>query len=113
MSNQSNEIARLNDAFRKEIFSQPSGRVLMTRTLTQMFDDHASMRILKTIQNFNDFNKGNDPYGERDFGGFDFEQQRIIWKIDYYDHSMEYGSQNPADPDQTNRVITIMAPQDW
>ena len=34
--------------------------------------------------------------------------QRLFWKIDYYDHSMQHGSPDPADPAVTERVMTIM-----
>ena len=50
----------------------------------------------------------NDPYGEHDFGSFDYKGQKIFWKIDYYDLNYEYMSENPADPTITNRVLTIM-----
>ncbi len=31
---------------------------------------------------FGSFTEDNDPHGERDFGGFKHEGQRISWKID-------------------------------
>ena len=60
------------------------------------------------VQNFNDFNEGNDPYKEHDFGSFDYNGNKIFWKIDYYDLNNQYYSENPANPDITNRVLTIM-----
>jgi Protein of unknown function (DUF3768) len=29
-------------------------------------------------------------------------------KLDYYDHTLTFGSENPADPTITTRVLTIM-----
>ena len=61
----------------------------------------------------NDFNEDNDPYGEHDFGAIDHNGQKIYWKIDYYDSDLKYGSENPADPCQTARVITIMLANEY
>ncbi len=54
------------------------------------------------------FTPDNDPFGEHDFGAFEQNGERIVWKIDYYDLAMEFGSPDPADPYQTTRVLTIM-----
>ena len=64
--------------------------------------------IISKVRNFNDFNEGNNPYGERDFGAFDFKGQKIFWKIDYYDRNFEFASPDAADPTVTNRVLTVM-----
>jgi hypothetical protein len=34
-------------------------------------------------------------------------------KIDYYDGSLEFGSDDPADASVTTRVITILLPEDY
>lgn len=47
-------------------------------------------------------------YGERDFGAFDHAGERIFWKIDYYDRTLRHGSEDPSDPTQTVRLLTIM-----
>lgn len=52
--------------------------------------------------------EADDTYGERDFGAFDHNGERIMWKIDYYHPSLEYGSEDPSDPLQTTRILTIM-----
>ena len=62
---------------------------------------------------FDSFTEDNDPHGERDFGAFEHEGQRIFWKIDYYDRALTYGSENPADPQQTVRVLTIMLASEY
>jgi hypothetical protein len=57
---------------------------------------------------FDAFTEGDDPYGEHDFGAFDLDGTRYFWKIDYYDHDLEHGSDDPSDPEKTRRVLTIM-----
>ena len=39
--------------------------------------------------------------------------ERLFWKIDYYDLAMERVSENPADPTQTTRVLTISYAEDF
>lgn len=97
-------IAALNDAFR-------ANPVLGTFVLTAGIRNNSSeniANIISKVRNFNDFNEGNNPYGERDFGAFDFKGQKIFWKIDYYDRNFEFASLDAADPTVTNRVLTVM-----
>ena len=97
-------IAALNDAFR-------ANPVLGTFVLTAGIRNNSSeniANIISKVRNFNDFNEGNNPYGGRDFGAFDFKGQKIFWKIDYYDRNFEFASPDAADPTVTNRVLTVM-----
>lgn len=97
-------IAALNDAFR-------ANPVLGTFVLTAGIRNNSSeniANIISKVRNFNDFNEGNNPYGERDFGAFDFKGQKIFWKIDYYDRNFEFASPDATDPTVTNRVLTVM-----
>lgn len=43
----------------------------------------------------------------------DLDTLRVIWKIDYYDKEMRYGSPDSADPSVTGRVMTVMLPEDY
>ena len=47
-------------------------------------------------------------HGEHDFGSFEVAGEKFFWKIDYYDERCEFGSEDPADPEKTMRVLTIM-----
>ena len=99
-----NDIATLNDTFRK-IFT--GGQVLLTAGIAAMSSEDKA-NIVSMVQNFNDFTEDNNVYGERDFGSFDYKGEKILWKIDYYDLNHKYMSEDPSNPDITNRVLTIM-----
>jgi hypothetical protein len=60
------------------------------------------------VATFSDFTPENDPLGEHDFGSFTLVGRRFFWKIDYYDKQLQYGSESPADPCVTTRVLTLM-----
>ncbi|MBA3895825.1 MAG: DUF3768 domain-containing protein [Sphingomonadaceae bacterium] len=70
----------------------------------------AQAELLKAMRNHR---FENDAHGERDFGAFEFRDQRVFFKVDYYDLELTYGSEDPADASQTCRVITIMLPEDY
>jgi len=105
MANRSEKIAQLNDAFRNSMGQ--GGQVYMTRGI-QALPDEDRLQVFNLVKTFNDFSEDNDPYKEHDFGAFDYKGERIIWKIDYYDKELKQGSEDPADPAQTTRVMTVM-----
>jgi hypothetical protein len=45
---------------------------------------------------------------EHDFGSIEVAGETIFWKIDYHGSDMASGSEDPADPERTTRVLTIM-----
>jgi hypothetical protein len=102
-------IARLNDAFRK---TGAGGRMLMTAGV-QRLSERDRAEIVQKIRLYDQFTAANDPYGEHDFGSLEQGGQKIFFKIDYYDPSYEYGSEDPADPEQTERVLTIMLAHEY
>ena len=104
-----NDIATLNDNFRKSFIG---GEVLLSAGIAAMSSEDKA-NIVSLIQNFDNFNENNDPYGEHDFGSFDYKGNKIFFKIDYYDLNNQYMSENPANPDITNRVLTIMLAEEY
>lgn len=70
-------------------------------------------RIREKVELYDDFNEGNNPHGERDMGVFEHAGNRVMWKIDYYDRDLEFGSEHPEDPAQTRRVLTIMLAEEY
>jgi hypothetical protein len=65
-------------------------------------------KCIETVRRFDAFDEGNDPWQEHDFGAFEVEGQRRLFKIDYYNLDMRYHSPDPSDPSVTLRVMTIM-----
>ena len=104
-------IRELNDAFRKSL--DPNlGKVVMTSGVSALPSDVRAMAIRKT-KTFDAFTADNDPHGEHDFGGFELAGQRFLFKIDCYDSSLEMGSDDPADPAKTTRVLTLMLAEEY
>ena len=103
-------IAALNDLARTAM--GVASRLMQTPGISALPPADQS-RIREMVETFSDFNPGNDPYGERDFGGFEFNGHAILWKIDYYDTALEMGSEEPSDPAQTTRVLTIMLREEY
>jgi Protein of unknown function (DUF3768) len=100
-------IAELNDWFRHDL-----GRLSVTSGIAALPAAEQSA-IFGKVAAFNDFSEDNDPHNEHDFGAFEHDGQRIFWKIDYYAPDMEHGSEDPSDPAQTVRVLTIMLADEY
>jgi Protein of unknown function (DUF3768) len=45
---------------------------------------------------------------EHDFGTFEVGGETYFFKLDYYSPDLQGGSEDPADPAVTTRVLTIM-----
>ena len=105
-------IAKQNDAFRKFPFA--GGKFMMTRGVSAFMQEH-EVNILPLVQDFNDFNENNDPYGEHDYGSFTIKDEKIMWKIDYYDaaSNYKYGSEDASNSSITRRVLTIMLADEY
>jgi arylsulfatase A-like enzyme len=110
MPNDVQDIARLNDLCRTAM--GVAGKLVQTQGISALPQAEQSA-IREKVETFSDFTEGNDPYGERDFGAFEHDGQRVFWKIDYYAPDLMHGSENPADPKQTVRVLTIMLAQEY
>ena len=104
------KIAALNDLCRKAMGI--AGRMVQTTGITSLpLKDQSAIR--EKVETFNAFTPDNDPHGERDFGAFQHNGERIFWKIDYYDTTLSKGSEDPTDPQQTVRVLTIMLASEY
>ena len=103
-SEQAVRIAKLNDEFRR------GGQWMVTPSVMMLEDLHG---LYKVIKEYEVFTEDNDPYGEHDFGNLSWNGVPIFWKIDYYDNCMEFGSEDPTNPDVTTRVLTIMLASEY
>ena len=101
-------IRELNDAFRKT-FS--GGKVVMTASVAAL-PDMVRANALLEVSRFDYFTPDNDPHGEHDFGDFELVGRKFFFKIDAYDANMEFGSEDPSDPEKTTRVLTLMLAED-
>ena len=103
------DIKTLNDNLRQTF---TGGRVLLTAGIKAKSKDDIA-KILSEVRQFNNFTPDNDPYNEHDFGSFDYKGETIYFKIDYYDKNYQYLSEDPSNPDVTNRVMTVMLASEY
>ena len=109
-------ITQLNDRCRHGL--DPNARIMVTRNcLARLSGDGegiaevlAQAALLAAVRRYA-FQPGDGP--ERDFGAFDLQGQRVLFKIDYYDMTLEFGSDDPADASITRRVLTVMLADDY
>lgn len=97
------EIAKLNDEFRKGGFG-----IMVTPGVQVLENLHM---LIDEIRSYSEFNENNDPYGEHDFGTVHWYGEKVFWKIDYYDQSLQYGS-DPLDSN-CKRVMTVMLASEY
>jgi hypothetical protein len=103
------KIRALNDAFRT---TMTGGRVMMTAGVDALPSDVKAM-VIRRVATFTDFTPDNDPHREHDFGNFTLGGRKFFFKIDAYDADMRFGSEDPADPAKTTRVLTIMLTEEY
>lgn len=102
-------IRRLNDDLRK---GRGKGELLVTPGVIDLANG-ALPDILVLLRDYDAFSTENDPYGEHDFGAFSYRGAKLFWKIDYYDRSLRYGSDDPANDAITTRVLTLMLASEY
>ena len=114
MSEKRQLIAAQNDQFRQNLGIGPiPGTVVLTAGMMTLEQTQRNTIIQAVIQ-FDEFTPDNDPYGEHDFGIIRHaEAGSVYWKIDYYEPSLQHGSEDPSDLTQTHRVLTIMLASEY
>ncbi|MEN5278787.1 DUF3768 domain-containing protein [Brucella sp. TWI432] len=102
-------IAELNDKLR---VTGIGGRIVLTRGIIAL-EQAKIEEIMLAVRSFNVFDEVNDPYADHDFGLLEAAQLPVLWKIDYYDEALSMHSPDPANPDVTVRVLTIMLADEY
>jgi hypothetical protein len=105
----SERIRELNDSFRRTF---TGGRVVVTDGVDAL-SANVKAEVLQQVRQFDRFDRDHDPHGEHDFGNFEIEGHRFFFKVDYYDLEMQGGSEDPADPAKTTRVLTVMKAEEY
>lgn len=98
------QIAQLNDVLRK---AGEGGAIIVTRAVRSL-NGFCHLALVAQLAEYDRFDLDNDPHGERDFGDLELFGADLLWKIDYYDRDCRFGSDDPADAQQTRRVLTVM-----
>ncbi|MDE2563013.1 MAG: DUF3768 domain-containing protein [Sphingomonadales bacterium] len=107
-------IARLNDRARQGL--DPRARIVVTRNCLAAFCDLDTVGVvLVQAELLAAFRRcafaADSP--ERDFAAITFRDRKVWMKIDYFDETLEFGSDDSADASVTTRVITILLPEDY
>lgn len=116
-------IARLNDLARR---AMGIACVVVATEGIRALPEMDQLRLRELIETCDAFTPDNDPYGERDFGAIYWGVDgvwstlrpvdvalTVFWKIDAYDRELRFGSEDPADPAVTRRVLTIMLASEY
>lgn len=105
-----NAVRELNDRFRQ--MGRGNGSVVFTQGLQAKGKPFVRAAV-EGVRSFDAFTADNDPWGEHDFGAIEVEGERVFWKLDYYDPTLSFGSENPANERETHRVLTIMLASEY
>lgn len=103
-------IRELNDQFRQT--GQGRDSIMITEGV-QAKGSAFTLAAVNAVRSFDAFSDENDPWGEHDFGAIELEGEKIFFKIDYYDLSLQHGSENPANESCTHRVLTILLASEY
>ncbi|HDZ82240.1 MAG TPA: DUF3768 domain-containing protein [Roseobacter sp.] len=111
-------IAQQNDAFRTSVTASvkppgaPPGKLVMTAGIAAQSDEFRAALIGALIA-FDAFDVDSDPYGLHEMGVLEIEGERVWFKFYLFDENFEYGSEAPADPARTCRVLTLLFPSEY
>ena len=102
-------IRELNDHLRIHF---GGGKIMLSASVSELGHEIKAAALME-LRKFSDFTDDNDPHREHDFGSFELDGETVYFKVDCYNKTLDGGSENPADPDQTTRVLTIMLAEEY
>ena len=107
-------IRALNDQFRQSIgTATPLGKLYMTSGVVALGEPFG-LRTLAAIKAFDAFTDDIDPHKEHDMVRVTIDDIVVWAKIDYFStDDPDLGSENPADGSKTERVMTLMLPEEY
>jgi hypothetical protein len=124
MTEKTDQTRRLNDLARTRPETVNASWVMTQGVLHLMTGDEdapdATARAVErvtalraAIAQFSDWDEGNDPYGEHDFGAFDLLGERLFFKIDYYHPDHDTHAPVPSNIELCRRVLTVMRADEY
>ena len=109
MTSQRERIRALNDELRQY---HRGGLIALTRGL-EALGLELVQTVVDAVSRFEGFTSDNDPYSEHDFGSIEVQGHRVSFKIGSYDQDLSGRSPDPADPNVTRRVMTLMLAEEY
>lgn len=101
------QVAELNDRFRKGDFSL--GMLSMSPKV-EALSNQEKQTLLQAVGKVDNFieTKATNSSKLHEFGLVTHHETEYIWEIDYCDKQLKSISPNPADPNCTSRILTLM-----
>lgn len=94
-------IRQKNDWLRSQLPLLPKPHRLQISEGCSAWTDDEIDEVLQLVKACK-VEEGNNPYGENDFGKFEYKGETYYWKFDYTDANYEFHQVNG------NRILTIM-----
>ena len=88
------------------------GTIVMSPGIRALHTDTIDA-IMAAVRSFNDFNRENDPFCEHNSAHLVVEGIKVFWHIEYRDSLGGEVSEEPENPDATDRVLTVMLAEEW
>lgn len=75
-------------------------------------DKETQTRTIRAIALFSDFTEYKDAYHENDCAMVTLDGYRLLWKVEYYDPTLQHNSEDSPELSKTVRVMATMIPEE-